>query len=195
MPFIIDPFTTGTHQITIPPGGLPDTYPLPPNPPGPRETFFSNGAPNTLSNPWNQPVTLDIAPKGIGILGKGILIVNSGFGALAALQVRYGTFRQHGAAQLGLNFSTNSAFRLTFVGLATSETLGINVQVMLHGSIQVYDNGTDTPPPSPNQFSRDFAFSGFNPKFDPSVAIDGLQILLSGGGTLTYGLILFEAIP
>ena len=27
---IIDFFTTDTHHITLPPGGLPDTYPLPP---------------------------------------------------------------------------------------------------------------------------------------------------------------------
>jgi hypothetical protein len=190
MPLIIDAFTMGTHLKTLPPGGS-DIYPIVVTPPGPRETVFTNGAPNTPSNPWDQPITLDVAPR----KGKGILIVNSGFGALATLEVNYGTFRQHGGAPLGLNLSKHSAFRLTFDGLATSETLGINVQVQLRGSIQVYDNGTDAPPPSPNQFSRDFAFSGFNPKFDPSIVIDGLHIHLSGGGTLTYGIILFEAIP
>jgi hypothetical protein len=142
-----------------------------------------------MNNPWDQPRTLEIGTHN----DKHILIVNSGFGALGELRVRYGIYRQHGGAPLGLNLSKYSAFQLTFAGLASSSTMGINVQVSQHGS--TFDCGTDLSPISPNQFSRPYQFSNFHPKFDPNVPVDGLQLLLGGGGTVTFGLVLFEAIP
>jgi hypothetical protein len=200
----LDDFTKGPHNITLQ-AGQSDTSSqlLVPSPPlgRSRQTIFTN-PPNQsgqFNNEWNQPCTLDIGIQS----GKGIFIVNSGFGVAFGGQVNYGTMQTGpvGAAPtgpaLGLNLGKYSGFRINFAGIAASVGLVATVVVgsrSTPGLLHDFEKGPL--PPSQSPFSVDYLWTGFdNGPFDPS-DIDGIQILLAGGGlTITYGITSFAAVP
>jgi hypothetical protein len=195
MPETLDSFAPPHYVITLP-GTTSKPWPtdirLEPLVPSSRlgrsrQTIFTNGGPN----PWAQPSTLDI--------GKGILIVNTGFDSVSALQVLYGAGQTPTGdnTPLGLNLSNFKALQLNFAGIATSSNLLVNLAVKARSSASTYDSEQSLPL-SVNPFAATFAFSSFNKPplepFDPS-AIDGVSILIQGGGTITFGITSFQAVP
>jgi len=201
---MLDDFTKGPHNITLQPGQSDTSSQLlaPPPPLGrSRQTIFTN-PPNQsgqFNNEWNQPCTLDIGIQS----GKGIFIVNSGFGVAFHGQVSYGTMQTGPVGTpptgppLGLNLGKFSAFRINFAGIAASVGLVATVVVVSRSTPSlVHDCEKGPLPPSQSPFSVDYPWTDFNNQpLDPS-DIDGIQILLAGGGlTITYGITSFEAVP
>lgn len=145
-----------------------------------RETVFVIGA-----NPYEQRSTLDI--------GKGIWIVDGGFGVVPGVQIYYGWANATTPAPLGLNLAAYSAFRLTFVGVATEEVLGVDITVWTHSGA-VYAAQTSLTP-QVNETSVDFQFSSFKPSALDAGDIDYIGIVTWGGGTNSYGITSFQAVP
>src|SRR5580704_3472690 len=84
-----------------------------------RQTNFSIGP-----NYYKQGATLSI--------GKGIWILDAGFGTVAASDITYGVSLTGSPAPLGLDLSGYSGFQLNFAGIASSEDLGVIVAVFPH---------------------------------------------------------------
>jgi hypothetical protein len=145
-----------------------------------RETVFDVG-----TSPYAQRSTLDI--------GKGIWIVNGGFGVTPGVQVYYGFANATTPAPLGLDLSAYSAFQLTFAGLAVEEVLGVEIAVWAHSGT-VYGAQVSLPS-TPNITSVQIPYSSFTGGSLDASDIDYIGIVTWGGGTYTYGITSFEAIP
>lgn len=184
-PLTLDDFQSRpTYAITLPPGGK-DIH-TSSTPPG-RQTIFTNAAPS-----WNQPCTLDIGIQS----GKGIFIVNSGFGVAFSALVSYGTMQNPPGRPLGLNLSAYSAFQINLAGLSASVGLVAEVVLRPHGSTLLHDAGVGlVHPPSENPFSITYPWSSFNNQPFALNDIDGIQVILGGGGlTITFGITSFQAV-
>jgi hypothetical protein len=145
-----------------------------------RETVFGIG-----TNPYGQRSSLDI--------GKGIWIVDGGFGVVPGVQIYYGWANATTPAPLGLNLSAYSAFQLTFAGIATEDVLGIDITVWTHSG-GVYAANTFLTA-DVNVLSVDFQFSSFQPSALNASDIDFIGIVTWGGGTNSYGITSFQAVP
>ena len=153
----------------------------PGSPLGPaRETVFVIG-----SNPYGQRSILDI--------GKGIWILDGGFGVVPGVQIYYGFANATTPAPLGLNLSAYSAFQLTFAGISTEDVLGVDITVWTHSG-GVYAANTFLRP-DVNVLSVDFQFSSFQPGPLDASDIDYIGIVTWGGGTNSYGITSFQAVP
>src|SRR5579863_3388267 len=148
-----------------------------------RQTDFSIGP-----NYYDQGATLSI--------GKGIWILDAGFGTAGATDITYGVTLTGVPAPLGLNLSGYSGFQLNFAGIASSEDLGVIVVVFPHdGNNCAYEKVLPT---YANPISIDFPFSGFNKpggltQFDAS-DVDYIVIEAYGGGYASFGITAFQAI-
>ena len=148
-----------------------------------RQTNFSIGP-----NYYKQGATLSI--------GKGIWILDAGFGTVGASDITYGVTLTGAAAPLGLDLSGYSGFRLNFAGVASSENLGIIVVVFPHnGNSCAYERVLST---YANPISIDFPFSGFNKPGGLTQAdasdIDYIVIEAYGGGFASFGITSFQAL-
>jgi hypothetical protein len=183
-PLTLDNFKTGHYTVSLTTAQSQDVHfaPLAPGSPlGPaRETVLVIG-----SNPYGQRSTLDI--------GKGTWIVDGGFGVVPGVQIYYGFADATTPAPLGLNLSGYSRFRLNFAGISTADVLGVEIAVWSHsGSVYAAQVLLS---PAVDEFSQDFLFSSFSPSaLDPS-DIDTIGIVTWGGGTNSYGITSFEAVP
>ncbi|SPF37499.1 hypothetical protein SBA4_2010004 [Candidatus Sulfopaludibacter sp. SbA4] len=193
MPLTLDDFTQGAYQKTLLPGQSDSNLQQPPG----RQTVFTNGA--TSSNPWNQPSSL-----AIGIQNrKGILIVSPGFGAACSLFLNYGTFQNDPpGSPLHLNLRAYSSFQINLAGLSASVGLTATAVIAPHSGGLLYDAGVGiVRPPSENPFSINYPWTSFKNGAlhlsDIDVSdIDGIQVVLGGGGTtVTYGILSFQALP
>lgn len=148
-----------------------------------RETYFG-----AAPNPYSQTSTLDV--------GKGRLIVDSGFGAVAAILVGYGFTLSGQQVPLQLDLAGYSGFRLNFAGIATSEALAAVVTVWPHDG-GAYDFEVVLPP-NGNPFQEDFPFSGFSKPGGLTQAdvsnIDYVVVQAQGGGFASFGITSFQAI-
>jgi hypothetical protein len=148
-----------------------------------RQTNFSIGP-----NYYNQGATLSI--------GKGIWILDAGFGTVGGSDITYGVTLTGANAPLGLNLGTYTGFQLNFAGVASSEDLGVIVVVFPHdGNSCAYEKVLPT---YANQISIDFPFSGFNKTGGLTQAdasdIDYIVIEAYGGGYASFGITSFQAI-
>jgi hypothetical protein len=113
-PLALDDFKAGDYSVSLTTASSQDVHfaPLAPGSPvGPaRETVFVIGP-----NPYGQLSTLDI--------GKGICILDGGFGVVPGVQIYYGYANAATPAPLGLDLSGYSAFRLNFAGISTEVDL------------------------------------------------------------------------
>ena len=183
----LDNFTSGTYVKHLSNAQTQDTHyaKLPPHSPlgAARQTFFV-----VSPNPYAQQSTLDI--------GKGICIVDAGFGTVPGLDIGYGFTLSGTEVPLGLDLGGYSAFQLNFAGIATSEDLGAIIAVFLHSGGN-YASELVLPTYA-NPISIDFPFSGFNKPGGLTQAdvsdIDYIVIETFGGGFASYGITSFEAI-
>ena len=184
---MLDDYTTGQYVKHLTNPQVHDLHygALPPNSPlgAARQTYFEAGP-----NPYAQLSTIDF--------GKGHFIVDSGFGAVAAVQVVYGVTLSGTEVPLGLNLDGYSGFRLNFVGIATSEDLSVFVIVYPHdGAVCAYQVVL---PPYTNPISIDFPFAGFNKSGGLTQAdvsnIDFIVVQAQGGGFASFGITSFQAV-
>lgn len=104
---IINPNVQYLHYAALPPNSLSGQA---------RRTSFG-----AAPNPDGQWSTLDV--------GDGRLVVDSGFGCSANLQLGYGYTLAGAEAPLGLNLEGYSGFQLNFQGVATSEELIVVITI------------------------------------------------------------------
>jgi hypothetical protein len=147
-----------------------------------RQTNFSIGP-----NYYKQGATLSI--------GKGIWILDAGFGTVAASDITYGVTLTGSPAPLGLDLSGYSGFQLNFAGIASSEDLGVIIAVFPHnGDNCAYELVLPT---YANPISIKFPFSGFNKAGGLTQAdasdIDYIVIEAYGGGFASFGATSFQA--
>jgi hypothetical protein len=166
--------TQDLHYAKLAPGGLLGAA---------RQTSFSIGP-----NYYTQGATLSI--------GKGIWIVDAGFGTVAAADITYGVTLTGVEAPLGLDLSGYTGFQLNFAGIASSEDLGVAIVVFPHdGNNCAYEMVLPT---YANPISIDFPFSGFNKTGGLTQAdasdIDYIVIEAFGGGYASFGITSFQAI-
>jgi len=181
-PLILDDFKSGHYQVSL--TSSQDIH-FAPLAPGSRlglarETVFDVG-----TSPYGQRSTLDI--------GKGIWIVDGGFGVTPGVQIYYGFANETTPAPLGLDLSSYSAFQLTFSGLAVEVVLGVEIAVWAHSGA-VYGAQVFLPS-TPNITSVQIPYSSFAGGSIDASDIDYIGIVTWGGGTYTYGITSFEAIP
>jgi hypothetical protein len=183
-PLTLDNFKSGHYAVSLTNAQAQDIHFAPlaaGSPLGPaRETVFGIGG-----NPYGQRSTLDI--------GKGIWIVDGGFDVVPGVQIYYGWADATTPAPLGLDLSAYSAFQLTFAGIATESVLGVDITVWTHSG-GVYAAQTFLPPDT-NVLSVDFQFASFQPGALDASDIDTIGIVTWGGGTNSYGITSFQAIP
>ena len=181
-PLILDDFKSGHYQVSLTSSQDIHFAPLAPGSRlGPaRETVFDVG-----TSPYGQRSTLDI--------GKGIWIVDGGFGVTPGVQIYYGFANETTPAPLGLDLSSYSAFQLTFSGLAVEVVLGVEIAVWAHSGA-VYGAQVFLPS-TPNITSVQIPYSSFAGGSIDASDIDYIGIVTWGGGTYTYGITSFEAIP
>jgi hypothetical protein len=183
-PLTLDNFRSGHYLVSLTNAQAQDIHFAPlaaGNPLGPaRETVFVIGA-----NPYGQRSTLDI--------GKGIWILDGGFGVVPGVQIYYGWANATTPAPLGLDLSAYSAFQLTFAGIATESVLGVDITVWTHSG-GVYAANTFLPP-DVSVLSVDLQFSSFQPSALDASDIDYIGIVTWGGGTNSYGITSFQAVP
>jgi hypothetical protein len=183
-PLTLDGFKAGHYVVSLTAAQSQDVHfaPLAPGSPlGPaRETVFVIGG-----NPYGQRSTLDI--------GKGIWILDSGFGVIPGVQIYYGFANATTPAPLGLNLSGYSAFRLNFAGISTALSLGVEIAVWAHSGA-VY-GAQVLLSPEVDAFSEDFLFSSFTGGSLDASDINYIGIVTWGGGTNSYGITSFEAVP
>jgi hypothetical protein len=185
----LDNFTSGAYVKRIINPNVHDRHyaALPPNSPSgqARQTYFG-----AAPNPDGQWSTLDV--------GDGRLVVDSGFGCAANLQLGYGYTLAGAEAPLGLNLDGYSGFQLNFQGVATSEEL--IVVITIWPQTGGYWNYEIVLPPNPNAFPLSFAFSGFGNGEGGSLTqadlsnIDFIAVLAEGGGSASFGLTSFQAV-
>jgi hypothetical protein len=183
-PLTLDGFKAGHYVVSLTAAQSQDVHfaaLAPGSPLGPaRETVFVIG-----SNPYGQRSILDI--------GKGIWILDGGFGVVPGVQIYYGFANATTPAPLGLNLSAYSAFQLTFAGISTEDVLGVDITVWTHSG-GVYAANTFLRP-DVNVLSVDFQFSSFQPGPLDASDIDYIGIVTWGGGTNSYGITSFQAVP
>jgi len=181
-PLILDDFKSGHYQVSLTSSQDIHFAPLASGSKlGPaRETVFDVG-----TSPYGQRSTLDI--------GKGIWIVDGGFGVNPGVQIYYGFANATTPAPLGLDLSSYSAFQLTFSGLAVEVVLGVEIAVWAHSGA-VYGAQVFLPS-TPNITSVQIPYSSFAGGSIDASDIDYIGIVTWGGGTYTYGITSFEAIP
>jgi hypothetical protein len=183
----LDAFTSGGYVRHIINPQIHDLHygALPVNSPlgAARETYFG-----AAPNPYSQISTLDV--------GKHHLIVDSGFGAVAAVLVGYGFTLSGQQVPLQLDLAGYSGFRLNFAGIATSEALAVVVTVWPHDG-GAYDLEVVLPP-NGNPFYTDFPFSGFSKPGGLTQAdvsnIDYVVVQAQGGGFASFGMTSFQAV-
>ena len=182
-PLVLDNFKAGHYVVSLTTAQAQDIHFAPlaaGSPLGPaRETVFGIGA-----NPYGQRSTLEI--------GKGIWIVEGGFGVVPGVQIYYGFSDATTPAPLGLNLSAYSAFQLTFVGICTEDVLGVDITVWTHSG-GIFSANTFLSP-DVNVLSVDFPFTSFQPAALDASDIDTIGIVTWGGGTNSYGITSFQAI-
>ena len=162
------------HYAKLPPGSLLGAA---------RQTNFSIGP-----NYYKQGATLSI--------GKGIWILDAGFGTVAASDITYGVTLTGAQAPLGLDLSGYSGFQLNFAGIASSEDLGVIIVVFPHnGDNCAYEVVLPT---YANPISINFPFSGFNKSGGLTQAdasdIDYIVVEAYGGGYASFGITSFQAV-
>ena len=184
---MLDDFTSGHYVKRLDTVNAQDIHnaALPPNSPlgAARQTIFEIG-----SNPYAQWSTFD--------LGKGICIVDGGFGVTPALWIFYGETLSGAEVPLGLNLAGYSGFQLNFAGLSTSEAL------LAINTVWPHDNGVPHSlelvlGPEANPTSVDFPFSTFSAgglsQTDLS-DIDYIFIQVQDGVSASWGITAFQAI-
>ncbi len=163
-----------THYAALPPNSSLGTA---------RRTTFQIG-----SNPYAQWSTLDI--------GKGICLVDAGFGVTPALWIFYGENLSGMKVPLGLNLAGYSGFQLNFAGISTQQALLAIITVWPH------DNGTPHQlevelTPEENPISVGFPFSSFSAggltQADAS-DIDYIFIQVQDGLSASWGITSFQAV-
>jgi hypothetical protein len=158
---------------------------LPPNSPlgAARLTTFQIG-----SNPYGQWSTLDI--------GKGICIVDGGFGVTPALWIFYGETLSGTNTPLGLNLGGYSGLQLNFAGISTTEALLAIVTVWPHDNLIPHSLELVLSP-EVNPISVDFPFSTFSAgglsQTDLS-DIDYIFIQVQDGVSASWGITAFQAV-
>jgi len=185
----LDDFTSGTYVKRIINPHVHDLHyaAMPPNSPlgQARQTYFG-----AAPNPDGQWSTLDV--------GKGRLVVDSGFGCGASLELGYGYTLAGAEAPLGLNLDGFTGLQLNFRGIATSEEL--LVVITIFPQTGGYWNYEIVLPPNGNPFPVSFPFSGFRNGGGGSLTqadlsnIDFITILAEGGGFASFGLTSFQAV-
>ena len=183
----LDGFTSGHYLKRLDTVNSQDIHnaAMPPNSPlgAARQTTFQIG-----SNPYAQSSTLDI--------GKGICIVDAGFGVTPALRIFYGETLSGTEVPLGLNLGGYSGFQLNFAGISTTEALLAIIIVWPH------DNGVPHSlelvlSPEANPISVEFPFSSFSDgglvQADLS-DIDYIFIQVQDGLSASWGITAFQAV-
>jgi hypothetical protein len=183
----LDNFTSGQYVKRLNIANASDVHyaALPPNSPlgAARQTTFQIG-----SNLYAQSSTLD--------LGKGICIVDAGFGVTPALWIFYGETLSGTEVPLGLNLGGYSGFQLNFAGISTTEALLAIITVWPH------DNGVPHSlelvlSPEANPISVEFPFSSFSDgglvQADLS-DIDYIFIQVQDGLSASWGITAFQAV-
>jgi hypothetical protein len=183
----LDDCTSGHYDKRLKNANALDTHyaVLPPNIPlgTARRTTFQIG-----SNPYAQWSALNI--------GKGICLVDAGFGVTPALWVFYGENLSGTKVPLGLNLGGYSSFQLNFAGISTQAALLAVITVWPH------DNGVPHQlelPLSPEEdpVSIVFPFSGFSAGglTQADVGnIDYIFIQVQDGLTASWGITTFQAV-
>lgn len=184
---MLDDFTSGTYVKHLNTGLQQDQHyaKLAPGSPlgAARQTNFLIGP-----NYYKQGATLSI--------GKGLWIVDTGFGTVPGSYITYGVTLTGTEAPLGLDLSGYSGFQLNFAGVASSEDLGVTIVVFPHdGNNCGYGMVLPT---YANPISIDFPFSGFNKPGGLTQAdasdIDYIVVEAGGGGFSSFGITSFQAI-
>jgi hypothetical protein len=183
----LDDFTSGHYGKRLDTVNAQDIHnaALPPNSPlgAARQTTFQIG-----SNPYAQWSTFD--------LGKGICIVDGGFGVTPALWIFYGETLSGTEIPLGLNLAEYSGFQLNFAGLSTSGALLAIITVWPH------DNGVPhslelvlTPEANPTSLGFPFSmFSAGGLSQNDLSDIDYIFIQVQDGVSASWGVTAFQAV-
>jgi len=186
--FTLDNFTSGPYVKSLnSASNVQDIHfaPLPSGSPlgAARGTAFLLGG-----DPYAQPSTLSI--------GKGICLVDTGFGDANQLQVEYGYTLAGLQAPLGLNLAGYAGFQLNFAGgLSSSQSLIVVITVWPQSG--GYYNLEMVLPPNGNAFSVDFPFSGFSGGGLTQSQVSNIQTILiqaQGGGFASFGITSFQAV-
>jgi hypothetical protein len=183
----LDNFTSGAYVKHLNTGATEDLHyaKLAPGSPlgAARQTNFSIGP-----NYYDQGATLSI--------GKGIWLLDAGFGTVPGSYLTYGVTLTGVEAPLGLDLGGYTGFRLNFAGVASSEDLGVAIVVFPHdGNNCAYELVLPT---YANPIAIDFPFSGFNKPGGLTQAdasdIDYIVIEAYGGGYASFGVTSFQAV-
>jgi hypothetical protein len=183
----LDNFTSGAYVKHLNTGATEDLHyaKLAPGSPlgAARQTNFSIGP-----NYYDQGATLSV--------GKGVWILDAGFGTVPGSYMTYGVTLTGVEAPLGLDLGGYTGFRLNFAGVASSEDLGVAIVVFPHdGNNCAYELVLPT---YANPIAIDFPFSGFNKSGGLTQAdasdIDYIVIEAYGGGYASFGVTSFQAI-
>lgn len=186
----LDDFTTGTYVKRVKNPNVHDRHyaALPPSSPlgQARQTYFG-----AAPNPDGQWSTLDV--------GEGRLVVDSGFGCSANLELGYGYTLAGAEAPLGLNLDGYSGLQLNFQGVATSEEM--LVVITIFPQTGGYWNYEIVLPPNNNPFPLSFPFSGFKNGAGGGTLtqadlsnISFIAVLAEGGGFDSFGITSFQAL-
>jgi hypothetical protein len=184
----LDNFTCGAYVRNLNTGSTTDKHYAPlcnDSPLGTaRQTFFTIGP-----NYYDQGATLDI--------GKGIWILDAGFGTVGGVDVGYGFTTSGVETPLNLDLGGYSGFQLNFAGVATSEDLGVIIAVFLHNGGAYVSGLPNALPPYANPISIEYPFSGFSKPGGLTQAdvsdISYIVIEAYGGGYASYGITSFQA--
>jgi hypothetical protein len=183
----LDNFTSGAYVKHLNTGATQDLHyaKLAPGSPlgAARQTNFSIGP-----NYYDQGATLSV--------GKGVWILDAGFGTVPGSYMTYGVTLTGVEAPLGLDLGGYTGFRLNFAGVASSEDLGVAIVVFPHdGNNCAYELVLPT---YANPIAIDFPFSGFNKSGGLTQAdasdIDYIVIEAYGGGYASFGVTSFQAV-
>jgi|GEM_PF-2173802 hypothetical protein len=170
--------STTTHYEGLPSGSLLGAA---------RETIFSIGA-----NPYAQTSTIDV--------GGNILIVDTGFQAVAGLDIGYGFSTSGKEVPMGLNLGAYSGLQVNFAGVASTEA--INVIVVVYPNSGGYYTAETTLYPNVDAKPATFLYTSFSKggtgaPLTPTEASNINYIIIeieTAGSTASYGITSFQAI-
>jgi len=135
-------------------------------------------------DPYAQPSTLSI--------GKGICIVDNGFGDITGLQIEYGYTLAGLQAPLGLSLAGYSGFQLNFAGVAAYESMIVTIVVYLPDG--TYHSFEVVLPPNGNAFSTAFPFSGFSAGGLTQSDVSNIQTIVIQTEGESFAITSFQAV-
>jgi hypothetical protein len=152
-----------------------------------RETIFSIGP-----NPYSQTSTIDV--------GGGILIVDTGFQAVAGLDIGYGFSTSGKEVPMGLNLGAYSGLQLNFAGVASAQA--INVIMVVYPNSGGYYTSELTLHPDVDPETATFLYSNFSKGGTGAPLTSGEASNINyivievetAGSTASFGITSFEAI-